>query len=90
MAVVIGIRYEQTKSKLVDLIREGKIMVTESPGENNGCYFCGKPITGKMKVLVEKYLLKDIEQEDNYSLDQECYEKSSYSMYLDGTWSSLH
>lgn len=90
MAVVIGARYEQTKSELVNLIRERKIPVKEFRAENQSCYFCGNPIIGKMKMLVEMSEIRDIKLEDHYFLDSECYEKSSYSMYLNGMWFPLH
>ncbi len=49
----IGSKYEETKKDLIERIREGMIVAVQMDAGENSCYFCNKPIKGKMWVLVD-------------------------------------
>ena len=76
MRIRIGSRYWETKQLLIDRIRKNAIEVTVKESEGNICYFCEKPIEGRMKVLSEKKYEDGVETLSRYFLDDNCYHES--------------
>jgi len=79
--ITIGSEYLHTLSKLREKIRNATATHIEKEAENHACYFCGKKITGKMNVLVEKESIKGYESESKFIIDKKCYEMSKLYFY---------
>ena len=71
----IGSKYKDNKSELKQKISGKKIFVLEDIAKNNACYFCGKRINGKMKILIDFEITNSYETETEYYLDFKCYRK---------------
>lgn len=76
MSVVIGIKYKETKARLREKIRDGTIRVLEGDDAISvleskignhvlACYFCGKHIDGKVRLLIKSLTY--------YPIDTNCY-----------------
>ena len=78
MYLIIGSKYEETKAMLTEKIRKGDISVLEAEATCHACFFCGKRIEGRMKMLTVEDILKGNEVTSDYFIDDTCYRKAQF------------
>jgi len=83
MKIPIGIRYEETKTRLISQINRGNVSIQEEKPENHSCYFCGNPIEGKILILKLREIINNNELNSKYYIDNSCYTKARLFGYHD-------
>lgn len=72
--IVIGSRYQETKTRLVKEIQASTISILEMIATNHACYFCVRKIDGQMYQLTYPDKSNESKAEERFFLDKKCYD----------------
>jgi len=94
MTIIPGSGYEAYKELLREKIRNNSIISLELEHgyseKTQDCYFCRRPIQGKIRLLINKDPINKIESEDKRVIHESCYQQAKLFFYYKNFQFSLN